>query len=95
MTDLTNRLTMASIPGRRRAEMRVVSDAREGEFHHVGTADHAGAGGSQPGHCGAIALCRRCVFKEHRASSRHLALDVKEVFDGNAQTRQRSLCNTR
>jgi hypothetical protein len=73
------------------AVMRIDADAGEGEFGHIGAADHDETGAAQARYDRRIGLCRGGILKRPGAGPGHLPLDVEEILDrhGNAGVRRR------
>lgn len=78
----------ACIPGGRCAEVRIGTDTRKRELHHMGAPQNAGARRAQPGYGGAIVGSGGGVCQHHRARCRGLTTYIEQVFDRHRQSGQ-------
>ena len=82
-------LAIGRISGR--AEMRIRTNSRIGEFRHVGLGDNDRASRTQPVHDRRINCSGfRFLSERLRARARHLARNVKQVLDADDSAIERA-----
>ena len=69
-----------------RAVMRVQTQRRERELHHIGTAEQDRARGAEPRDDRCVGRGRRSACQQLRSRGSHFAFDIEEVFDRNGQS---------